>query len=32
MSLKQNLARLRHNLGLVFDDDLGTRKWYNIAD
>lgn len=26
------LLKLRHKLGLVFDDDLGTRQWYNIAD
>lgn len=26
------LKRLRHNLGLVFDDNLGTRQWYNIVD
>ncbi len=32
MSLNTSLRRIRHALGLVFDDDLGTRQWYNIAD
>lgn len=32
MIMNATLKRLRYNLGLVFDDDLGTRKWYNIVD
>lgn len=27
-----SIAEFRHKLGLVFDDNLGTRQWYNIAD
>lgn len=26
------LKKFRSQLGKVFDDDLGTRQWYNIAD
>lgn len=32
MSFKEKAKNFRHNLGLVFDDNLGTRQWYNIAD
>lgn len=32
MRLKQAVLSFRHQLGLVFDDNLGTRQWYNIAD
>lgn len=30
--MKEQLRRFRHSLGLVFDDNLGTRQWYNIVD
>ncbi len=30
--MRETLLRFRHQLGLVFDDNLGTRQWYNIAD
>lgn len=30
--MNNRLKQFRHNLGLVFDDDLGTRQWYNIVD
>jgi voltage-gated potassium channel len=32
MTLKDSIYSFRHKLGLVFDDDLGTRQWYNIVD
>lgn len=32
LSIGEILRRFRHKLGLVFDDNLGTRQWYNIAD
>lgn len=32
MRLGEAAKEFRHRLGLVFDDDLGTRQWYNIAD
>lgn len=31
-TFKEKLLQFRHNLGLVFDDNLDTSKWYNIAD
>jgi len=30
--MNEKLRRFRHELGLVFDDNLGTCQWYNIAD
>ncbi len=30
--MKQRLLGFRRQLGRVFDDDLGTAQWYNIAD
>ncbi|MCM1036129.1 MAG: ion transporter [Bacteroides sp.] len=27
-----DIREFRHRLGLVFDDNLGTRQWYNIVD
>ena len=30
--MNEKLRRFRHQLGLVFDDDLGTSQWYNIVD
>ncbi len=32
MTFKSRLLSFRHKLGLVFDDNLGTRQWYNIVD
>ncbi len=32
MTFKEKVLSFRHKLGLVFDDNLGTRQWYNIAD
>jgi voltage-gated potassium channel len=32
MTFREQLLSFRHKLGLVFDDNLGTRQWYNIAD
>lgn len=32
MTFKKNILSFRHKLGLVFDDNLGTRQWYNIVD
>lgn len=32
MTLKSRILSFRHKLGLVFDDNLGTRQWFNIAD
>lgn len=30
--MNHKLREFRYQLGRVFDDDLGTRQWYNIAD
>lgn len=30
--MNNKLRKFRYQLGRVFDDDLGTRQWYNIAD
>ncbi len=32
MKLKQDILSFRRKLGLVFDDNLSTRQWYNIVD
>lgn len=32
MQFKKTIREFRHNLGLVFDDDLGTGTWYNVVD
>lgn len=32
MSVNSRILRFRHLLGRVFDDNLGTRQWYNIID
>lgn len=32
MTFKERVRSFRHKLGLVFDDNLGTRQWYNIVD
>jgi voltage-gated potassium channel len=31
-SFQKRILSFRHKLGQVFDDDLGTRQWYNIVD
>lgn len=32
MTFKNRILSFRQKLGLVFDDNLGTRQWYNIVD
>lgn len=32
MTFKEKALSFRHKLGLVFDDNLDTRQWYNIVD
>lgn len=32
MTFKEHALSFRRKLGLVFDDNLGTRQWYNIVD
>ncbi len=32
MTLKDSIRSFRHKLGLIFDDNLDTKQWYNIVD
>ncbi len=32
MTFSKHALSFRHKLGLIFDDNLSTRQWYNIVD